>query len=82
MQILEVTLNFEVPGRTMAEWRGQNKHILKARHHDYYEQNKDKIKQRDADKYQNNKSLIEEKRMQRYVCSYCNCSVLTHTHIS
>ena len=79
VQLLEASLNFEVPGRTMKEWTEQNKNKLKENHHQYFEQNKDRIKLRDAAYYQNNKSTIQEKRKERYVCTLCNCSVLTHT---
>ena len=79
VQILEASLNFEIPGRTLQEWRQDNKELLKIKQAQKYQQNKELMLQRDAKYYQKNKDKIQEKRKQRYECECCKCFVLSHT---
>lgn len=61
---LNATLNKNEPGRTIKEWRENNKERLVEKAKIYYEDNKEEIAEKVKEYYENNKNKILEERKQ------------------
>ena len=75
------TLNKRIEGRTIKEYRNDNKTIIKEKREqnkekikDYYVNNKEKFK----DYYENNKEKNKHKMSIYYTCNICNCGFRTN----
>lgn len=81
--------NREIAGRTMDEWRQDNKEILAIKKHNYYEENKEKvvaninewrknnkeyILERDRKYYHDNKEIIKQRKKEKIDCD-CGLSI-------
>jgi len=66
LELLNASMNIQVPGRTEKEWIEDNKDKIalqqKEYNEEYYKANKDKIKEQSKEYYQNNKDKINEQR--------------------
>jgi hypothetical protein len=60
LELLEATLNYQIPTRTQEEWFKNNNDELKRKNKEYKEKNKDKAKE----KYEKNKERVK--------CNICN----------
>jgi hypothetical protein len=59
-------VNKRIPGRTMKEWREENKDVLTEKKKEYYNENKEKINEKKKEYYNENKEKINEKKKEYY----------------
>ena len=62
----ENCVNKFIAGRTVREWRDDNKEVIKEKSKEYYENNKEKVKENRKEYYENNQEVIKEKMKERY----------------
>jgi len=67
-------VNEKIAGRTMTEWREDNKEYIKEYTKKWYENNKEKTAEIGKQYYENNKELILEKIAEKVTCE-CGCIV-------
>jgi len=71
-------VNKIIPGRTLKEYRNDNKEQISEQKKQYYNDNKDKILERQKQYYNDNKEQILEQRKQRITCE-CGSSIIKHS---
>ena len=79
IELLQPTLNSNIPTRTHKEWSEKyyidNKKEIKEKRKVKYQDNKKEIKEKQQIKYQNNKEELNEKRKVTVKCEFCECVV-------
>tara|TARA_R110000850_G_scaffold97767_1_gene203671 strand:- start:56 stop:667 length:612 start_codon:yes stop_codon:yes gene_type:complete len=67
-------VNKRIEGRTLAEWKDDNRESLKTWHKQHYLDNRESIKIKSKQYYLYNNESIKAQKAQRIKCSYCNKS--------